>query len=636
MIRSFTKIFLILCICILSTGLQELNASVSGSEPSVVTQSEGQAGNIENTSPPGQDNLSNAGIENTERERQIERYTRWFIIITLILSLLTVILAFSKLFSQRKANRRLAHQRNILKQTLVDLKTSEEKYKALFSKANDAIFLMDHGTFQDCNDKTLEMFGCKREEIIGQPPYKFSPRTQPDGKNSKEKALHMIEQCYQGKPQRFYWMHSKMDGTLFDAEVSLNVVRIENSPYIQAIVRNISERVRAEKEMIRAREKAEKATESKTFFLAKMSHEIRTMLGGITSSAQLLMNTKVNKHQSELLDIIDTSADNLLSIVNEILDFSKIEAGKIDLEEHPFNIRKTLEGIIKAYLAGAREKDISLYLSIHHNIPEYVSGDELRLKQILSNLLSNAIKFTDTGSVTLDVIITTEDKKSYTIAFKISDTGIGIPDHKIKDLFAEYSQSDVSISRRFGGTGLGLNIVYKLVNLMDGSIEVTSKLTEGTQFLIQISFHKTDFVEEADSGVKAVSFKNLKKHSILLAEDNEINQKITIINLQQLGHDIDLAENGIEAWEKYKKKEYDIILMDIQMPEMDGIEVTHLIRDYEAENPSRQRTRIIALTANILGQDAEYCLSEGMDAYIAKPFRIEDILEKIHPNEQAD
>ncbi|MCK5338937.1 MAG: response regulator [Bacteroidales bacterium] len=636
MIRSFTKIFLILCICILSTGLQELNASVSDSEPSVVTQSEGQAGNIENTSPPGQDNLSNAGIENTERERQIERYTRWFIIITLILSLLTVILAFSKLFSQRKANRRLAHQRNILKQTLVDLKTSEEKYKALFSKANDAIFLMDHGTFQDCNDKTLEMFGCKREEIIGQPPYKFSPRTQPDGKNSKEKALHMIEQCYQGKPQRFYWMHSKMDGTLFDAEVSLNVVRIENSPYIQAIVRNISERVRAEKEMIRAREKAEKATESKTFFLAKMSHEIRTMLGGITSSAQLLMNTKVNKHQSELLDIIDTSADNLLSIVNEILDFSKIEAGKIDLEEHPFNIRKTLEGIIKAYLAGAREKDISLYLSIHHNIPEYVSGDELRLKQILSNLLSNAIKFTDTGSVTLDVIITTEDKKSYTIAFKISDTGIGIPDHKIKDLFAEYSQSDVSISRRFGGTGLGLNIVYKLVNLMDGSIEVTSKLTEGTQFLIQISFHKTDFVEEADSGVKAVSFKNLKKHSILLAEDNEINQKITIINLQQLGHDIDLAENGIEAWEKYKKKEYDIILMDIQMPEMDGIEVTHLIRDYEAENPSRQRTRIIALTANILGQDAEYCLSEGMDAYIAKPFRIEDILEKIHPNEQAE
>ena len=634
MIRSFTKIILI--ICILSTGLQELNASVAGSEPSVVTQSEGQAGNIENTSPPGQDNLSNAGIENTERERQIERYTRWFIIVTLILSLLTVILAFSKLFSQRKANRRLAHQRNILKQTLGDLKTSEEKYKALFSKANDAIFLMDHGTFQDCNDKTLEMFGCKREEIIGQPPYKFSPRTQPDGKNSKERALHMIEQCYQGKPQRFYWMHSKMDGTLFDAEVSLNMVRIENSPYIQAIVRNISERVRAEKEMIRAREKAEKATESKTFFLAKMSHEIRTMLGGITSSAQLLMNTKVTEHQSELLDIIDTSADNLLSIVNEILDFSKIEAGKIDLEEHPFNIRKTLERIINAYLAGAGEKDISLYLSIHHNIPEYVSGDELRLKQILSNLLSNAIKFTDTGSVTLDVIITTEDKKSYTIAFKISDTGIGIPDHKIKDLFAEYSQSDVSISRRFGGTGLGLNIVYMLVNLMDGSIEVTSKLTEGTQFLIQISFHKTDFVEEEDSGVKAVSFKNLKKHTILLAEDNVINQKITIINLQQLGHDIDLAENGIEAWEKYKEKEYDIILMDIQMPEMDGIEVTHLIRDYEAENPSRQRTRIIALTANILGQDAEYCLSEGMDAYIAKPFRFEDILEKIHPNEPAE
>jgi len=636
MVRSFTKIILMICICIFSTGLQGLSASASGSVLSVVTQSETLDDKIVNTQPAGQGNADNGGIEDTERDRQIERYTRWFIIITLILSLLTVILAFSKLFSQRKANRKLAHQRNILKQTLRDLKTSEEKYKALFSKANDAIFLMDHATFRDCNDKTLKMFGCKREEIIGQPPYKFSPRTQPDGKNSKEKALHMIEQCYQGKPQRFYWMHSKKDGTLFDAEVSLNMVHIENNPYIQAIVRNISERVRAEKEMIRARERAEKATESKTFFLAKMSHEIRTMLGGITSSAQLLMKTKVTEHQSELLGIIDTSADNLLSIVNEILDFSKIEAGKIDLEEHPFNIRKTLEGIINAYLARAREKDISLYLSIHHNIPEYVSGDELRLKQILSNLLSNAIKFTDTGSVTLDVIITSKNEKRYTITFRIIDTGIGIPDHKIKDLFAEYSQSEVSISRRFGGTGLGLNIVYKLVNLMDGSIEVTSKLKKGTQFLVQISFHKTDFVEDEDSGVKAASIKNLKKHSILLAEDNVINQKITIINLQQLGHDIDLAENGIEAWERYKEKEYDIILMDIQMPEMDGIEVTHLIRDYEAENPSRQRTRIIALTANILGQDAEYCLSEGMDAYIAKPFRIEDILEKIHPDEPAE
>ncbi len=624
-----------ICLCIICIGFPEIIVSGSCLSDTEMIFSEDTDSNIIKTARGDQGNVGDTNSDSTERDRQIEKYTCWFVIIILIFSLLTAVLAFSKLLAQRKANRVLAHQRNILKKTLMDLQISEEKYKSLFSKANDAIFLMDHDTFRDCNDKTLEMFECRREEIIGQPPYRFSPHQQPDGKSSKEKALHLIEQCYQGKPQRFYWVHTKLDGTPFDAEISLNMILLEGNSFIQAIVRDISERVRAEREMVKAREKAEKATESKTFFLAKMSHEIRTMLGGITSSTQLLMNTKVSKHQSELLDIIDTSADNLLSIVNEILDFSKIEAGKIDLEDNPFNIRKTLEDIVNAYLPKARDKEISLYLSIHHNIPEYVSGDELRLKQILANLLSNAVKFTDKGSVKLDVVITAEDPKCFNIAFNIIDTGIGIPENKIKDMFAEYSQSDVSISRRFGGTGLGLNIVYKLVNLMEGSIEAKSKLNKGSQFIIQISFKKTDFTGDKKSDTKSVSIKSSKKYKVLLAEDNVINQKITMINLKQLGHDVDLAENGTEAWEKYREKEYDIILMDIQMPEMDGIEVTHLIRNYEAKNPSKQRTRIVALTANILGQNADYCLLEGMDAYISKPFRVEDIIEKLDPDDDS-
>ena len=583
-----------------------------------------------------QDQATDVQIEqqNESESTDLARYTRWFVLIVLSLSLVTVILALSKLISERKANKILEHQRNILKQTVHDQKLSEDKYRSLFSQANDAIFLMDHETFVDCNDKTLDMFKCQRDEIIGHPPYDFSPSEQPDGKSSKDKALELINLCHEGKPQRFYWRHTRKDGSLFDAEVSLNNITMDGKEYIQAIVRDISERVRAEREMVLAREKAEKATESKTFFLAKMSHEIRTMLGGITNSAQLLGNTKVNEKQSELLDIINTSANNLLSIVNEILDFSKIEAGKIDIEEEPFNLRKTMEDIVNANLSPAKEKGITLFLSLHKKIPEYVVGDELRLKQIITNLLTNAIKFTDEGSIQLDVSLSADRKDDWGINFKVVDTGIGIPESRIKDMFAQYSQSDVSISRRFGGTGLGLNIVYNLVKLMHGNIDVKSEVGEGTTFTVNISFRKTDFTGVVEKKEEVLPAAGENSYRVLLAEDNVINQKITMINLKQLGHQIDLAVNGTDAWSKYLEKDYDVILMDIQMPEMDGIEVTHLIRKYEADNPDKPRTRIVALTANILGQDADYCLSEGMDAYIPKPFRIEDIIEKLEDSEQ--
>jgi len=612
MFRIFFRSVLTITLCFLLAGASYLYASDPPASASAVEYNTEQSANDEDTAV----------------------YTRWFVIIILILSVLTVILAWSKLISQRKANKILAHQRNILKQTVREHRLSEDKYRALFSQANDAIFLMDHETFIDCNDKTLEMFSCQREEIIGHPPYDFSPEKQPDGKRSKEKALHLIKLCHDGKPQRFYWQHSKKNGNVFDAEVSLNNLTMDGKEYIQAIVRDISERARAEKEMVLAREKAEKATESKTFFLAKMSHEIRTMLGGITNSAHLLRSTEVDDKQSELLDIINTSANNLLSIVNEILDFSKIEAGKIDIEEKPFNLKKTLEGIVSANLPPAKSKGITLFLSIHNKIPDFVSGDELRLKQIITNLVTNAIKFTDEGSVQLEVSIHKEKETKWELVFEVVDTGIGIPENRITDMFAQYSQSDVSISRRFGGTGLGLNIVYNLVNILNGKINVTSEVGKGTSFIVNLSFGKTDFIETNSEVRNITPVSSDKVFKVLLAEDNVINQKITIINLQQLGHEIDLAVNGIEAWEMYLKKDYDVILMDIQMPEMDGIEVTHMIRKYEADHPDRPRTRIVALTANILGQDAEYCLSEGMDAYIPKPFSIEDILEKLE--EQDD
>lgn len=575
-------------------------------------------------------------IDKIDQEREFQTYTRWLFILILLLSVITIILAFSRIRSQRRSNRLLEHQRNIMKETLSELSASEEKYKVLFSLANDAIFLMNQDYFVDCNDKTLEIFHCKRDEIIGHPPYDFSPELQPDGKNSKEKAKELISKCQDGKPQRFYWLHSRRDGSTFDAEVSLNTIIIEEKQYVQAIVRDISDRVKAENEMLQARERAEHATESKTYFLARMSHEIRTMLGGITSSAELLRGTDVNENQSELLDIINISADNLLEIVNEILDLTKIEAGKIEIEERPFNIHKTLENCINTYAQKAREKNIDIFLSIHPKVPENITGDELRLKQILTNLLSNAVKFTDKGNVTLEAVVVKENEEDFLLDFSVTDTGIGIPENKIKDLFSEYSQSDSSISRKYGGSGLGLNIVYRLVELMNGSINVNSTLEEGTCFRISLALKKTDEKPVQKEQKRSKAGVQGKNYSILLAEDNVLNQKITMINLMNLGHEVDLAENGIEAWNKYNEKEYDVILMDIQMPEMDGIQVTHMIRKYEASHPEKKRTRIVALTANILGQDANYCLSEGLDAYIAKPFKVEDIIDKISENNSGD
>ncbi len=575
-------------------------------------------------------------IDKIDQEREFQTYTRWSFILILLLSLITIILAFSRIRSQRRANRLLEHQRNIMKDTLLELRTSEEKYKVLFSQANDAIFLMNRDHFVDCNDKTLEMFNCKREEIIGHSPYDFSPEIQPDGTKSKEKALKLIRKCQDGKPQRFYWVHTRPDGSTFDAEVSLNNVILGEKEYIQAIVRDISDRVKAENEMLQARDRAEHATESKTYFLARMSHEIRTMLGGITSSAELLRGTDVDENQSELLDIINISADSLLEIVNEILDLTKIEAGKIEIEERPFDLHKTLENCINTYAQKARGKNIDIFLSIHPRVPENIAGDELRLKQILTNLLSNAVKFTDKGNVTLEAVVVKENEEDFLLDFSVTDTGIGIPENKIKDLFSEYSQSDSSISRKYGGSGLGLNIVYRLVELMDGSIDVSSTLEEGTCFRISLALKKTDEKPVQKERKRSKAGVQGKNYSILLAEDNVLNQKITMINLMNLGHEVDLAENGIEAWNKYNEKEYDVILMDIQMPEMDGIQVTHMIRKYEASHPEKKRTRIVALTANILGQDANYCLSEGMDAYIAKPFKVEDIIDKISENNSGD
>ena len=502
------------------------------------------------------------------------------------------------------------------------IQISEQKYRTIFSQANDAIFIMDSDFFIDCNDKTLVMFGCKREEIIGKQPQIFSPEKQPNGGLSLNMVKERIDAVLNGESQFFYWKHQKLDGTPFDAEISLKLIETNQNKYILAIVRDITERKKYEEELKSARDKAEDATKSKSAFLANMSHEIRTPMNGIIGTANLMKQTELDKHQKELVNIIDYSANNLLTIINDILDISKIESGQIELENIDFSLHNVVNESIKLLYLKAQQKGVELKLELANDIPIYAKGDPVRLKQILINLLNNAIKFTNKGFVKLLVEKIADESNYHHLIFKIIDTGIGISPEGQKKLFKEFSQADTTITRKYGGTGLGLMISKRLSEMMDGKIGLESKTGKGSTFWFTIKIQegkvppyeldKTDSKEQTSVG---------KQLSILLAEDNLVNQQVAIFVLRQLGHKIEVAENGKLALEKFNNNKYDVILMDVQMPEMDGIEATINIRKIEKKNNVKKGIKIIAMTANAMKEDAEECYRAGMDGYISKPFK---------------
>ncbi|MGZ2371166.1 response regulator [Ancylomarina sp. YFZ004] len=371
-------------------------------------------------------------------------------------------------------------------------------------------------------------------------------------------------------------------------------------------------------ELIIAKNKAEEATQAKSMFLANMSHEIRSPMNGILGLSRLMQNETKNSEHHDMLNVVTTSGEHLLQIINDILDFSKIEAGQIDLECIDFDIRKLCDTIYQLLNYRAVEKGISFNIDIDQNIPKVLRGDSFRLNQIIMNLTNNAVKFTLKGAVNVTIKVLEKNKEWVSILFSVKDTGIGIPDKAQKTLFKEFTQSDSSISRQYGGTGLGLAISKNLTNLMGGKITLQSKQDLGSEFMFELKFEYKE--QEMITGLS--NNKELSQDlTILVAEDNPINQKVAVLTLRHLGLTCDIAKNGLEALEMYKEKRYDIILMDMQMPVLDGLNASSKIRSYEIDENIDNSTYIIALTANASSDNKQQCLDAGMNNFLSKPFK---------------
>ncbi len=476
------------------------------------------------------------------------------------------------------------------------------------------------------NPAICDALGFSKHELIGKNIAAFVPEENQERFNS----TYLSAVINEGRAEGVFIVINKNNEKLYLLYQNYKVEEPGLTPYIIGFSQDITKRVQAEQELIHAKELTEKASKVKEIFMANISHEIRTPMNGILGIGGLLYKTKLNPKQTEYTKLILESANNLLHIVNDVLDFTKIESGKIELEHIAFDLEEKINSTLKTFIFKIEEKGLRIRFNNQLKPNTIIIGDPFRLGQVLNNLISNAIKFTEKGSIIISAEQITENDLKPVFQFKVIDSGIGITNDQLPLIFQEFVQASSDTSRKFGGTGLGLSISKNLIEMQGGTIHVESIPGGGTTFIVTLAYEKGNASLLENTNCENEPIRQTEQKKILVAEDVVINQIIVKQTLEEWGHEVVIVPNGLEAVDQLKLQDFDLILMDIHMPEMDGYEATQMIR--KLTNTGKAAIPIVALTANAFKNETDRFAEAGFNDYITKPFteqKLFDCIQKL-------
>ena len=507
-----------------------------------------------------------------------------------------------------------------------DLEATEQKYRFVVEGLSEGIIITDlEGRIVFVNDKMMSLSGYNQEALIGK-----NIVTVFRSRNNSEKVTKRFSEKKYGDTEEYLIEQRHKSGKAW-------IARIKESPYRSAanqiigklgLVMDVTEAKRAEAELLAAKHVAEKAQRAEQQFLANMSHEIRTPMNAVIGMTDLLSNTELTEAQKDFVDSLKFSADSLMGVINSILDLSKIEAGKLEFEKRPINLQKLMYGLQQTFHYKLKDKGVEVQMILDDKLEHQIIGDPTRLNQVLTNLMGNAAKFTKKGFIKLRAKLVRKTESTYTILFEVIDSGIGIEAEKIKVIFENFKQANKEVTRKYGGTGLGLAIVKQIVELQNGHIEVLSEKGKGSTFKVTLEFPFTIQEEPQDVTQYPENMDDLfQENRFLIVEDNLMNQKLITKLMNLWSANFDLAIDGLDALKKSKAKKYDLIFMDINMPEMDGYETTIAIRN--DPNNFNSKTIIIALSAAVMLKEKNKALQVGMNDFVAKPFNALELKSKI-------